>query len=840
MQYLYGKIIYLPRKFYDTKGKKRLGKVLLLEGDRSGEIVNFDIEVPPPSVAISRNSIVRMYCTWRDENTIVIPDITGIMPRLSSSAVAALMKHSLPDINPEALIEACEVNKLDAVFDLFKENKEKFIEMASARLTADQVEAVTNFFVACLREHDYDMLCNMLTEAEPGIDMHDVLVIYDLFEHRGRKRKMTVTQMVRKEPWIIAQAEGISFKQADKVAAFFGFEGFPVGKVAGAIMKVLWDETRNGNVYVPKGTVINRAKGILRNKYTNDDDVYKMIKTILSDENLHDHFRGMWIQDLAFANDEIVTDLKKYYKRAGNDISKMKLDHKGRGIYLCGPFRGELYGAERFAEFVQSEIDIKINENEFLKKALNKYPKLNSDRDQKKAVLSVARNKITLLTGSAGSGKTEVIAAVVNAMMDYTPNIRLMAPTGIAAQRLAERAGINASTIHVGVKIFKEMMDYADPVEENEIRNNDDDMADTLPSLTVVDEFGMCDVMVFNKLLREIPPDGRLLLVGDPAQLSAPGPGNVINDLVRLAGNKHKPDGFNHVELRTDHRGSVVTENANRIRRGEDPIFGPAFKMIPATNNNQIELLDELLDELIASGVPFGDILVLSSRKGEAIGTFGVETLNRHLQKRFNPSGKEIKGTSFRIGDPVICIENDYQKNYHRFARTESRRDVFNGEKGVIVSFDDEDVITVDLKDGSYAYTIAEAARWLRLGYALTIHKSQSGESPVVIIVDWDSKRFTRSMMYTAVTRAKYDKDKPYSEHVYFIGYEGFVSAAIKNIDAPRYTKFYYRVLDNLGIYVSGNKEERRRRKGIIKMVSEDIPPEDEPGMAAKPPDEDL
>ncbi len=783
MGYFYGKITRLPRKFYDTKGKKRFAEILLLEGKHSGKRFEVDITNPPLSVVIKRNSTVRLRGSLK--NNIIVTDAAGIIPKLSPTAVATLLRHDLPSVDPEALIRACKVNKLYEVFDLFKNDRKTFAHLVSDKLGSKHFEAVTDFFLNCMYDNDYQMLSDILTKAEPSIDMHDIFNIFDLLKHRAEKRGITVTEMVREEPWIISQAEGISFQQSDQVAKYFGYKGLLTGKIAGAIMSALWFAARSGHTYMPKYTAIRYAASRLASE-GDKKVVEKRIKEILRSRALFEHFRGKWIQDSQFASKEIAADMKK----AGIKYP----DNKGRGIYLCVPFRAERNAAKRFVLIAQTTPKIKINPEQFLSKSLENHP--NLDKEQKNAVLSVAKNPLTLLTGLAGSGKTEVIAAVATAMQDYTANIRLMAPTGIAAQRLSERSGLPASTIHLGVGMSRASKDLA---EEHLRRKTDDEI---LPDFTVIDEIGMCDIVSFQKALQNTAIGSRLLLVGDPAQLKSPGPGDIINDLTRLAKTTHKPKGFKHVTLIKDHRGSTITQNANKIRNGKNPIFKKGFELIAANSSNQILLLDELLDELVGKGIPFSDILVLSPRKGRK-DDFNpcVEALNCRLQNKFNIDGEKIKGSSFRIGDPVMCIENDYEDNTDT-SRAKGRGNIFNGEKGVISSVTNN-TLFVEYKEGRQPYTITESSRWLQLAYAMTVHKSQGGESPVVIITDRENKMFTRSMLYTAVTRAKHDKDKPYSENVYFIVPDGFIEDAVINKDKPRYTKFYYRILDNLGVQVT-------------------------------------
>lgn len=807
MEYLYGKIIYIPRKYYDPKGNKRLGEAIVLDGPKLGEIVKFDILDPPPSVAVTRESLVRMRGYFRDDGVFVIPDREDIVPKMPPNGLLVLIKHELPVVDAEGLIKACGVNKFNDVCELCYSNPEKFAELAEEILSGEHLVKFMEIVKKHLSKFDFDILREILTGAEPGIDLHDVFNVYDLLKHRAEDHETTVSAMVRKEPWLIAQAEGITFKQAEEVARHFGLTGLSPGRVAGALMNILWSAARDGDTYLPYNATLSRLYAMFKNK--NTEGIRKIVSSIIhrkDDKKIPP--RGKTVPDTRFAAVEISRDYLERTGGFGDPEKEERASKKGEAIYLCGPFFAEQGAARKLVEISSFALS-RINDNWLLKAALQEYPRL--DDDQKEAVRSVAKYPITLLTGPAGTGKTETIAAAAKAMTSLGKTVRIVAPTAVAAKRISERTGMPASTIHLAVEFTRDEGDHAYPGGSRSFGVFDED-------LVIVDEIGMANIVVFRKLLENIKEGGRLLLAGDPSQLNSPGPGDVLKELVRLAVDQ-KLSGLNYIDLKTIHRHSVIVDSAGMIRQGITPPFRPGFQML-AADGDQLDVLDKLLDDLEADGASYSEIMVLCPKRGDTRSRPGVELINRRLQQRYNPSGKAIESTGFRVGDKVMCVENDYQDEEDEM-RSRGRRSVFNGEVGVITGCE-KGKATVDYGDGDQPYKLTELTRWLQLAYCTTIHKSQGAESPVVVIISWGEKRFTRSMLYTAVTRAK-SNGKHYSGVVYFIGPEGFVANAVARQDEQRYTKLYYRVLREIGEKVSGTPKKKFSVGGI--SVLAELPP---------------
>jgi exodeoxyribonuclease V alpha subunit len=812
-EYIFGKVVYLPRKFYDPQGKKRLGELLILEGNEAGNKLKFDLLDPPPSVAVLRNSLVRLY-GYRENGVLIVPDKKGIMPQITYEGLQTLMKHNMPNVDVNVLLRAAGVNKFDDICRLYESDYGEFAAKMSAVLDADTLKELEKFFRDNLLEQDFNRLRYLLTEAEVGIDFHVALKIYDTLKHRANRRGTTVSALVEKDPWIIAQVEDVTFKQADEVARYLGIEpGIQPSRVMGAVFHVLWDFARNGDSYCPKFTLIDAAVKKLKKSGDDKNGLYEEVKSYFNHEEGNEEAerpaRGKWVTDTNFAYKEIAADYDEYYRKTGVENPKGKAANRGAAVYLCGVFFPEREAARNLVLLAAGPRRMPVvAPARFVEAAVEECPHLVDDEEQKEFLRAVVNYPVVLLTGAAGTGKTEVLAAAIRAYKKIRPEaeIKLMAPTGVAAQRVGKRAGVPGRTAHLGLRIFREMEDYADP-ENSSLEAGKEE-------LVVVDEMSMCNIVVFNRILEYAAlSNARLILAGDPGQLGSPGPGNVLGDLVRLAGYNKKShrgilQGMKHVELKTVHRASAVVENANKIRKGKNPskYKEKKFEFLTVGDNNHLEVLDGLLDTLGAEGVPVEDMLILSSVKGESKGRKGVETLNAYLQQRYNAAGKEIPGTRFRVGDKVICTENDYLTENEPGRK---RRTVLNGEIGVISRYED-DTLTVRYGEGDeQPYTPAEAVRWLQLAYALTVHKAQGGEAPVVILVDFGSGKLDRFMLYTAVTRARYDKDKPYSERIYFVGRPGFVEEAIKREGRPRYSKLYYRVLDNVGVAVSKKKKDK-------------------------------
>ncbi|HEX6100694.1 MAG TPA: ATP-dependent RecD-like DNA helicase [Thermoanaerobaculia bacterium] len=360
---------------------------------------------------------------------------------------------------------------------------------------------------------------------------------------------------------------------------------------------------------------------------------------------------------------------------------------------------------------------------------------------QRAALETMLRSKVCVITGGPGVGKTTLVRSVVEIVGAKDTDILLAAPTGRAARRLGESTGREAKTIHrlleVNAQTGEFMRDESNPLECD---------------LLIVDEASMIDVMLMSALVRALPPDAALLLVGDVDQLPAVGPGQVLADVI---GSGAIPV-VRLTEVFRQDAASRIVVSAHAINEGRMPELGHKdgdfFFFRAADSAAAAERIVDLVTERIPKRFghePLREIQVLCPmRRGAA----GVEGLNAALQKRLNPRASrpeapriERLGTAFHAGDKVMQTVNNYDK------------DVFNGDTGVIVEIDAEAGTAVIDMDGRPVEYEGDEMDDLVLAYATTIHKSQGSEYPAVVIAltMQHAIMLQRNLVYTAVTRGK-------------------------------------------------------------------------------------
>ena len=360
---------------------------------------------------------------------------------------------------------------------------------------------------------------------------------------------------------------------------------------------------------------------------------------------------------------------------------------------------------------------------------------------QRAAVETMLRSKMCVITGGLGVGKTTIVRSIVEIVAAKDTEILLGAPTGRAARRLGESTSREAKTIHRLLEINAQTGVFARD-ESNPLECD----------LLIIDEASMIDVMLMSALVRALPPDAALLLVGDVDQLPAVGPGQVLSDIIESGA---IPVVRLTEVFRQDAESRIVV-SAHAINEGRMPELahkeGDFFFFRAADSAAAAERIVELVTERIPKRFghdPLRGIQVLSPmRRGAA----GVEGLNAMLQQRLNPRASrpeapriERLGTAFHAGDKVMQTANNYDK------------DVFNGDTGVIVSIDAETMTAIVDMDGRPIEYIADEMDDLVLAYATTIHKSQGSEYPAVVIAltMQHAIMLQRNLVYTAATRGK-------------------------------------------------------------------------------------
>lgn len=373
--------------------------------------------------------------------------------------------------------------------------------------------------------------------------------------------------------------------------------------------------------------------------------------------------------------------------------------------------------------------------------------------EQWSAVAMALTNTVSLLTGGPGVGKTFSIKTLVEMATSLGLPVTLMAPTGKAAARMTEATGHAASTIHRKLKLIPGQCHVGQDAE-------------LLTGLVVVDEVSMLSTDLASALFSGIGPDAHILLVGDPDQLPSVGPGAVLRDLLAA-------DVLTRIHLTKVFRNDAgVAINAAHIRAGEMIQSLPDCRLMQAAQPEAAQqmVVDLLVHELPKAGYTVDDVLVLCPRND---GPSGRHRLNTVLQAIYNGAQagrgvtQKVQGKEesieyeLRVGDKVMVTKN------------QSELGVFNGDTGKVVSVNPPKVVTVDF-DGRQVNFVGADQKLLQLAYAITIHKSQGSEAPVVISPIFFSRILSRELLYTGLTRAR--------KQVYLLGDPAAIQGCIRTV----------------------------------------------------------
>lgn len=381
---------------------------------------------------------------------------------------------------------------------------------------------------------------------------------------------------------------------------------------------------------------------------------------------------------------------------------------------------------------------------------------------QQDAVVRAVKNGLTVITGGPGTGKTTTISALIRYFDAKGLSIELAAPTGRAAKRITEATGRSARTIHRLLE-FMGSPEGEDNDTPHFQRNESNPIeADVI----IIDEVSMVDLPLMYALLKAVIPGTRLILVGDANQLPSVGPGNVLHDIIASG----VVDTIELTRIFRQAESSDIVLNAHRINRGEEIIPDKTSRdfmylkrdRAPEVLQAVVRLVRDKLPPYVHAD-PFEIQVISPARKG----VLGVENLNRVLQAELNPPSENKKERQFpralfRVGDKVMQIKNNYQKEWSKnFGTDYSLKEgtgVFNGDIGIVkdIRFFSEEMVILFDDDREAVYNFSEADE-LELAYAVTVHKAQGSEYPAVVLplLSVPLPLMTRNLIYTAVTRAK-------------------------------------------------------------------------------------
>jgi exodeoxyribonuclease V alpha subunit len=525
-------------------------------------------------------------------------------------------------------------------------------------------------------------------------------------------------QVVRREPYRLAgDVWGIGFKTADQLARSLGIPHDSPQRVKAGLQFALSEASDDGHCYPPETDLVAKATGLL---------------------GVDGELAGRCLEELV-AEEGVVAEPRPA------DVSPDAAAVTGRAIWLVPFHRAEaaLAGgllrlledpADRLASFQAVDWPVAL---EWLGRSMG----VTLAPEQAAAVRLALTQRVAVLTGGPGCGKSYTVRAIVALARAKQTKIVLAAPTGRAAKRLSELAGVEAATLHRLLQLR--------PVGDAAFDRDHPLDAD----LVVIDQTSMLDVLLANKLVKAIPPGAHLLLVGDVDQLPSVGAGEVLRDL--LAAERLPRVRLTKV-FRQAQQSGVVT-NAHRINAGQPPItHGLAdFFLFPEKEPEEVA---DLVVDIVANRLPrrFG----LDPRREVQVlcpmhrGPAGAGVLNERLQAALTPAREGLAerrfgGRVYRVGDKVMQIRNNYDKG---------TAGVFNGSVGVVtaLSLENQELQVRLDEDEEVGYGFDELDE-LTHAYAVSIHRSQGSEYPCVVVPLTMSAwmMLQRNLLYTAVTRAK-------------------------------------------------------------------------------------
>ena len=545
-------------------------------------------------------------------------------------------------------------------------------------------------------------------------------------------------EIVKENPYRLADdIWGIGFRTADIIAGKMGFGEERFARLRSGIMYALNQLADEGHCYGTREQVLTAAGELLK--------VDEALLVMTLDEMMRQ--RDIIVEKAKVPVDETADDVSH------GPVDEMAETQMEEAIYLQPFFFSEMGTAKRLDAVLHGMRSFRIQPEGLLER-IGKKTGMQYDDIQQQAILAAVRNKVLVLTGGPGTGKTTTTLGIIAAYREAGARIILAAPTGRAAKRLSETTGMEAKTIH-------RLLEVKPP---NGYQRNEENPLEG--DVLIVDECSMIDIILMYNLLKAVPDDMTLILVGDVDQLPSVGAGNVLSDIIASGC-------IPVVKLERVFRqaqGSRIIMNAHRINKGQaiDIRGGRNADFFFAAQETPEEAAD-LIVKYVAENLPryyhadpIRDIQVLTPMQR---GLVGAVNLNQRLQDTLNRTRIFLRrgGTEYRIHDKVMQIRNDYNK------------EVYNGDIGFISSVDmDERELTVNFEGRDVTYDATELDE-LVLAYACTIHKSQGSEYPIVVMPFMMTHyiMLQRNLLYTGVTRAK--------KILVLVGEKKAVSTAINN-----------------------------------------------------------
>lgn len=787
----------------EIKNKKTLLNFLVLSGEYKDQTILLE---GAPDVPIGTRCLMsgkfsskkRFKVAPETSNEIEIQDDLNIISEITGIPI--------PEEEYRTYLQALNTNSLYTAADILTDSDARDIFLAE-HPNGEQFIGLIQYVTT---EHDAKSLARVFRDAGTNLGFsHALQVAYAMKNRQGYLRK-NLLAIVSECPWVISQVlDGEEIDDAIKrLEKYFNIseERAKVYRAANTIINVLQEYTRRGDCFISDKSLYSRVINMGINK-----QIYREAFDLLFNNPTSQRvFAGINLHG-------------PYTVEAINEAGRYLSPETKCAVYLPGIFFSEKEGAELYSILSQTPAPpLSFKELKKQVKDVEKKFGQKLNKSQMQLIESVCENKITLLTGEAGTGKSLALKVLAESYYQLTGTMPvIIAPTALAAHRAADNTSMSdtAKTIHRFASIFS---DEADLIVNNNIDDRDKNVPQYSPGLVIVDECSMMGPVMLRKLLSRVTPDTRIVFAGDPNQLPPIGADGTFTAMLKLA----KKGIGSHIHLSENYRNSEGVIIAARSLLSGQPLPEAENVFIHIVSDSEIPAkIVECVEKV--GGIDVEDTMVLAPYRSKG---YHTEAINKVLAKKYG-TGALITGTEFRIGDPVIAKRNDYaiggipRPSTIRRLRT-SREDVYNGMKGIIKDYDSVSrTVCIEFYTGlkgERLYRVEELNYYIELAYTTTVHKAQGGQARnVILVINTEGAMKNLNLIYTALTRCQE------GGQVHIITKKEFLEAPylkpVKENETGNnfeyaanrcLTKFMYRVLD-----LQNQPEKRKYGPGIRKHV---------------------
>ena len=556
-------------------------------------------------------------------------------------------------------------------------------------------------------------------------------------------------EIIQKNPYALSDAvSGISFTTADTIAYSMGIPKNSNLRICSGIKYIMQNAAyASGHTYMPKSLIVEDSAYKLN---VTESETEQALETLIEEKSI--------IEDCI--DRQNVCFLQELYEQ-------------------------EMYIASRLALMSKKPPKNTLSAVNAIERVNALSPDIYLAPEQENAVVTAVSSACMVLTGGPGTGKTTTVNTIIKVLQDMKLSVALAAPTGRAAKRLSQITGISAKTIHrlLGTE-------YVNGVHHFSHNESNPLSADVI----ILDEVSMVDTQLMYSFLKAVKNSARVILCGDSDQLPSIGPGCVLRDII----DSGIVPVIRLTKIFRQAEQSLIIVNAHRINNGEMPDLSDVTNDFFCLRRNTSQSISATVTDLFVNRLPksYGvspltGIQVLSPNKNGEIGTINLNTI---LQNRYNPHSSDknehIYGRiTFREGDKVMQTKNNYDMIY-KLPNGDESSGIFNGDMGIIERIDtNAKYMTIVFDDEKYVDYPFSGLDELDLSYAVTVHKSQGSEFPIVVVAlgRFMPRLMTKNLLYTAVTRAK--------DIVILVGSENTIRSMVQNtFTQKRYTSLDYRL----------------------------------------------